>query len=149
MSKLFPEDQVTSWDDEPPNIHIIGNLPFNVSTPLIFRWIRDISLQQGAWCYGRVPLTLTFQREVGERMVAQILDAQRSRMSIITQFYCDVSLLYLIRGDCFVPKPKVDVAVVKFVPRIQPIMDVPYDYMNKLVRHIFHYRQKYVHKGAW
>lgn len=43
MENLFSEENRRNWLEEPPNIHIIGNLPFNVSTPLIIRWLKDIS----------------------------------------------------------------------------------------------------------
>ena len=149
MTNIFPEDLVTPWDADPPNIHIIGNLPFNVSTPLIFRWIQQIANGTGVWRYGRVPLTLTFQHEVAERMVAPIMDKQRSRMSIICQNWCDLRFDYSIHGKAFVPPPDVCVGVVCFRPRKVPVVDVPYVYLNKVVRHIFHYRQKLARKGAW
>ena len=149
MTNIFPEHLITPWDGEHPNIHIIGNLPFNVSTPLVFQWIRDISMRSGAWRYGRVPMTLTFQHEVAERMVAPIMNKQRSRMSIITQNWCDLRFDYSINGKAFVPPPDVNVGVVCFEPRNEPIVDVSYEHLNKVVRNIFHYRQKYVHRGAW
>lgn len=49
MSELFPEEEVKDWSENPPKLSIVGNLPFNISTPLIFRWLEDISLQRGAW----------------------------------------------------------------------------------------------------
>lgn len=45
MSKMFRDDLRMTWEDRCPNIHLLGNLPFSVSTPLIVRWLRDISLQ--------------------------------------------------------------------------------------------------------
>ena len=62
---------------DPPPFHIIGNLPFNVSTPLLIRWLRSISRQSQAWCQGRVPMTLTFQKEVADRIVAPMLNKNR------------------------------------------------------------------------
>ena len=43
--------EASAWSGPPPKLHIIGNLPFNISTPLITRWLDDISSQQGAWRY--------------------------------------------------------------------------------------------------
>ena len=52
--------------DELPPFHICGNLPFNISLPLLFRILSDISEQKNVFELGRIPLTFTFQHEVGE-----------------------------------------------------------------------------------
>nr|CAI5837724.1 unnamed protein product [Callosobruchus analis]CAI5844028.1 unnamed protein product [Callosobruchus analis] len=54
-----------------------GNLPFSVSTHLIIKWLQAVSEKTSAWSFGRTSMTLTFQKEVGERMVASNLDIQR------------------------------------------------------------------------
>ena len=43
LAKSFPIEAIHQWEDKPPNIHILGNLPFNVATPLIIRWLNAIS----------------------------------------------------------------------------------------------------------
>lgn len=71
MEKLFPEELRRDWSQlEGPDIRVVANLPFNVSTPLIIKWIRAMSERSSIFSYGRVQLTLTFQHEVAYRMVA-------------------------------------------------------------------------------
>ncbi|XP_059469793.1 dimethyladenosine transferase 1, mitochondrial [Neocloeon triangulifer] len=144
MSKMFPEElRAQDWAHKPPPINIIGNLPFSVSTPLIIRWLMDISERQNVWTYGRVPLTLTFQKEVAERIVALERDKQRCRLSLMSQAYCDVELKFLIKGSSFVPKPDVDVGVVHMVPKSVPSVAVPFKVFEKVTRTVFCMRQKY------
>lgn len=148
MEKLFPTELIESWDGEPPKIHLIGNLPFNVATPLIIRWLKDISTKQNAWAYGRVRMTLTFQREVAERMIAKPGEAQRCRLSIMCQNWCNVDHKFNIPGRAFVPKPDVDVGVVHFIPRIEPQIPLDFSLVEKVIRCIFSFRQKHSKRGA-
>ena len=147
MDRLFPEEIIKSWQDEPPNISILGNLPFSVSTPLIIDYLENISNRTSLWRYGRVGLTLTFQKEVADRLAADILDKQRSRLSIMSQYLCKVKHKFTIPGKCFVPAPDVDVGVVTFLPRKQPLIRLPFKVVEKVVRHVFHYRQKKCKRG--
>ncbi|CAH8513846.1 unnamed protein product [Heterobilharzia americana] len=87
-------------------ICVIGNLPFNISTPLVCQWLHDIAERRGIWRYGRVPLILTFQKEVAERLAADVWDEQRSRLSIMSQAYCNVEYMKDIPGTAFLPPPK-------------------------------------------
>lgn len=146
FDNLFPEHLKREWEDSPPPIHVLGNLPFNVSTPLIIRWLRLLSERSGFYRMGRVPLTLTFQKEVAERMVAPVMDYQRTRLSIMCQHLCDVKMKFTIKGKYFVPPPKVDAAVVKFVPLVKPRIDLPFEVVEKFVRHLFQFRTKQIRK---
>jgi dimethyladenosine transferase 1 len=98
MQNIIPPDLASPWDGPPPNIHIIGNLPFSVSTPLLIQWLAAMSTRSGPWKFGRTKLTLTFQKEVAERMVAKINSSQRCRLSVMCQYLCDVHLKFVIPG---------------------------------------------------
>lgn len=95
----FPDCQATNWNDKNlPNVHLIGNLPFAISTRLLINWIRDMSLRKGAWTYGRSSLTLTFQLEVAQRIVAGMADDQRCRLSLMSQLWAKPELRFVIPG---------------------------------------------------
>jgi dimethyladenosine transferase 1 len=147
IGAVFPSENSSCWSDKPPNLHILGNLPFAVSLPLIIQWLHSISLRNGAWSHGRVPLTLTFQKEVAERLTAREMSDQRCRLSVIAQYLCNVKHVFTISGRSFVPAPDVDVGVVHFTPLIKPRIDAPFPTVVKLVRHVFHYRQKMCKHG--
>ncbi|XP_050295552.1 dimethyladenosine transferase 1, mitochondrial [Anthonomus grandis grandis] len=128
-------------------IHLIGNLPFSISTALIIKWLEHISQKSSAWTYGRTPMTLTFQKEVGERMIANNNEKQRCRLSVMCQLWCNVEYKFTIPGTAFVPKPDVDVAVVTLVPLKKPLIDIAFKTVEKVVRAIFNTRQKYCIRG--
>ncbi|XP_056649095.1 dimethyladenosine transferase 1, mitochondrial [Diorhabda sublineata] len=135
------------WFEAPPPVHLIGNLPFSVSTNLIIRFLQAISEKNSAWTFGRSSMTLTFQKEVGERMVAPIMDKQRCRLSVMCQLWCEVQYKFTIPGKAFVPKPDVDVAVMTLVPLKYPLVDLPFKMVEKVLRTIFNMRQKYCIRG--
>ncbi|CDW57006.1 ATP bind 1 and RrnaAD and FPL and C2 domain conta ining protein [Trichuris trichiura] len=156
LSDKFPASARRFWEDDPPPIFIVGNLPFSVSTNLIIssiafirRWLRAMSLREGPFWYGRSVLTLTFQKEVGERMIAPILVDQRCRLSVMCQFMSHVKRRFTIPGwrRAFVPQPEVDVAVMQFTPRVEPLIEQHFDLVEKFCRHLFHFKNKYCIRG--
>jgi len=142
MEHLLPSSHKVSWDSPSPDIEIIGNLPFNVSTPLIIRWLRSMSEQNNIWSFGRVPLTLTFQLEVAQRMAAPPGNPIRSRLSVVCQNWSRVNLKFTIPGSAFVPKPDVDVAAVTMHPLIVPYIEHPFPVVNKVVTVVFQGKKK-------
>ncbi|XP_011819768.1 PREDICTED: dimethyladenosine transferase 1, mitochondrial [Mandrillus leucophaeus] len=147
IEKAFSESLKRPWEDDPPNVHIIGNLPFSVSTPLIIKWLENISCRDGPFVYGRTQMTLTFQKEVAERLTANTGSKQRSRLSVMAQYLCNVRHIFTIPGRAFVPKPEVDVGVVHFTPLIQPKIEQPFKLVEKVVQNVFQFRRKYCHRG--
>jgi 16S rRNA (adenine1518-N6/adenine1519-N6)-dimethyltransferase len=102
-------------------IRIVGNLPYNISTPLLFRFatyaghIRDIHVM--------------LQREVVERMVAAPGDSEFSRLSVMLQYRFDMEKIYDVPADSFDPAPKVESAVV----RLTPLDPLPHPAHNETV----------------
>ncbi|KAM4693105.1 dimethyladenosine transferase 1, mitochondrial [Discoglossus pictus] len=147
MERAFPKHLQKQWEDDPPNVHIIGNLPFSVSTPLIIKWLEQVSNRDGPFTFGRTQMTLTFQKEVAERLTASTGSRQRSRLSVMSQYLCNVRNCFTIPGRAFIPKPDVDVGVVNFTPLIKPQIEQPFKLVEKVVQSVFHFRRKYCHHG--
>lgn len=129
------------WSDlKYPLVRVIGNLPFSVSTALLIKWLRHISLKESFWQYGRVPMLLTFQDEVAKRIVAEPAEQERSRLSLMVQNYCHIEYKFRISGKSFLPIAGVDTGVVRFHPRVEPYCTVPFKIYEKFIRNLFHHR---------
>lgn len=142
MAKIFPDSLRRDWKENQDSVRLLGNLPFNVSTPLIIRWLSNMCDRSSLFSYGRVPLTLTFQLEVAQRMIAAPGQSCRSRLSVMCQNWASVRHQFTIPGAAFVPKPEVDVAVVTFTPLITPYIDLPFPLVEKVITTIFHGKKK-------
>ncbi len=89
--------------------HIVSNLPYNVGTPLLIKWLT------GPW--QPLSMTLMFQLEVALRVVAPVGDDDYGRLSVISQVLCDCEKIMDLPARAFTPPPKVDSAVVKLLPK--------------------------------
>lgn len=147
LETMFPDSVKHNWDDKPPKTHLIGNLPFSVSTILLVRWLQAISTRTGAWSFGRTRMTLTFQKEVAQRIVADISSMHRCRLSVMCQNWCNIKYNFEISGESFVPPPDVDVGVVTLTPLINPIIDLDFKMIEKFLRTTFNTRQKFCRKS--
>ncbi|XP_018406300.1 PREDICTED: mitochondrial dimethyladenosine transferase 1 [Cyphomyrmex costatus] len=143
IESLFPLEKKRDWNDKSPDIFVIGNLPFSLATHLIIKWLHAISEQRGPWAFGRTKMTLTFQKEVAERLVAQPMGEQRCRLSVMAQTWTFPVLRFIIPGEAFVPKPNVDVGVVSFTPLVKPRTQYDFKFFEMITRHVFSFRQKY------
>ena len=94
--------------------HIVANLPYNVGTALLLRWL------EGPWPPWWSSLTLMFQREVAERIVAKPNSEHYGRLSIAAQWRASPRIALQVHRSSFVPPPKVASAVVHIVPAEQP-----------------------------
>lgn len=103
------EPALLSARSMPVQAHIVSNLPYNVGTPLLIKWLT------GPW--QPLSMTLMFQLEVALRVVAPVGDDDYGRLSVIAQVLCDCEKLMDLPARAFTPPPKVDSAVVKLVPK--------------------------------
>jgi len=144
MENLFPDNVRKAWDGDVPDLRVIGNLPFNVSTPLLIKWIAAISEQRNIFSYGRVPLLLTFQHEVAHRIIAPPTDPERSRLSVICQNYARCEYEFMIPSGAFVPEPQVQVGFVSIKPLVEPYINLPFPLVNKVISTVFQGKKKIV-----
>lgn len=94
-----------------PPRQVVANLPYNVATPLLIGWLRQAALWER--------LTLMFQLEVAERIVAKPDSPAFGRLSVLVQWTCRTALLMRLPPAAFVPPPKVWSAVVGLVPHAE------------------------------
>jgi 16S rRNA (adenine1518-N6/adenine1519-N6)-dimethyltransferase len=91
---------------------IVANLPYNIATPLLLRWLDEARAYES--------LTLMFQKEVAERLAAKTDGEAYGRLTIVAQWLCDVHLAFDVPPQAFVPPPKIISTVVQLIPRAAP-----------------------------
>lgn len=118
---------------------IVANLPYNIATALLIGWLRQARAFAG--------LTLMFQREVAERLVARPGAAAYGRLSVITQWLCRTSLAFAVDRRAFVPTPKVTSVVVSLDPYPAPLADATWPALEAVTRAAFAGRRKMLRRS--
>lgn len=119
---------------------LVGNLPYNISTPLMFHLMEQRKLP--------ADMHFMLQKEVVDRLIAQPGSKTWGRLSLMTQNLAEISKLIDVPPEAFSPKPRVDSAIVRLVPRPSPL--VPKEHQqafNKLVAQAFTMRRKTLRNG--
>lgn len=119
---------------------ICSNLPYNVGTELLINWLHQIVDGKNI-----KSLTLMFQKEVAQRIVANVGDAQYGRLSVLANLICDTKILFDVPNTAFVPRPKVQSAVVSLIPnknKIEKIIDI--NKLEKITAKLFGQRRKMI-----
>ncbi len=120
--------------DERP-LRVIGNLPYNISTPLIFHLL-EFATQIS-------DMHFMLQQEVVDRMAAKIGNSNYGRLSIMVQYHCQVTALFDVPPMAFDPPPKVDSKIVRLAPyAIIPFPAKNYAHFANVVKHAFNQRRK-------
>lgn len=119
------------------NIRVFGNLPYNISTPLLFHLLN--------FKEQLLDMHFMLQKEVVDRISASPNSKAYGRLSVVIQYLCKVEPLFVVSKDAFRPKPKVESAIIRLTPykaNENPYQPVSTDALMKAVRFAFAMRRK-------
>ena len=116
-------------------LRIIGNLPYNISTPVLFYLLKY---------YEKIEdMSFMLQLEVVERMSANVGDKNYGRLSLMLQYFCKAQKLFDVSPQAFTPVPKVNSAIVRLTPhKVLPVAAKDPDCLKVVVRTAFNQRRK-------
>ena len=131
-------DETTFFKDK---LIVFGNLPYNISTEIISKWI--INLKDKFWfeC-----LVLMFQKEVADRIIAELNTSSYGRLSIICNWKLNISKICDIKPESFFPKPNVDSSLLFFYPKKNFVKINNTNNLEKVTRIFFNQRRKMLKK---
>ena len=113
---------------------IIANLPYNVGTKMLINWLKYVRHFE--------KFTLMFQKEVAERIIANVGSPNYGRLSILTNWLTKTRKLFDIPATAFIPVPKVTSSVIELIPRSKPIFDISFRSLEKITFLAFSQRRK-------
>ncbi len=129
------EFDLAELGENPAGLRVCGNLPYNISTPVLFRLLKMSHLI--------ADMTFMLQREVAERMTAAPGSRNNGRLSVMLAYYCAVERLFHVPPEAFRPRPKVHSAVVRLRPRRpRPLQAADENALAAVVRAAFGQRRK-------
>ena len=141
---LFNND-ILKFDEQSlskSKITVFGNLPYNISTEILCKWIINLNSQT----YWFNELILMFQKEVADRIVANFDTSAYGRLAILTNWRLSVKKIFDIRPECFSPKPKIESSVLYFTPKNDFIKIKDPKNIEKISRIFFMHRRKMLKK---
>lgn len=119
---------------------VCANLPYNVGTELLINWLHQIAKGKKI-----KSLTLMFQKEVAERIIAEPGSKQYGRLSVLANLVADTKILFYVPNTAFVPRPKVQSAVVQIIPNLNKIKKIDdITKLEKLTAKLFGQRRKMI-----
>ena len=117
------------------NYKIVANLPYNVATPLLIKWLSQSPI-------GWDSLTLMFQKEVAQRICAQPGEDNYGRLAVLSNWLAETRIEFDVPADVFVPPPKVTSAIVSLIPREHPLAEADISTLEKVTAAAFGQRRK-------
>lgn len=130
---------IKSLDAYQKKVKIIANLPYNIATKLLFKWLLNLENIE--------LMILMFQKEVADRIVAKSNSKAFGRLSVMVNFFCETRKLFDISPSSFTPPPKVTSSLVMIKPRAKPIMNVDFKMLEKVCAAAFSQRRKMIKTG--
>lgn len=132
------EDDALEFDESKiangRKIKVIANLPYNIATELLFKWLNNINLFSS--------MTLMFQKEVADRIMAAPGNKAYGRLSIIAQWLCNVRHEFDINPAAFFPPPKVTSSLITLIPRPKPLAEADKNILEMICKAAFGQRRK-------
>lgn len=136
--KVFRENKLSGI-----NAAICSNLPYNVGTELLIQWLHYVSDKSSPIQISS--MTLMFQREVAERIIAKVGDKQYGRLAVLVSLVADAKILFNVPNTAFVPQPKVQSAIVQVIPNLDKIKSLSnLSNIEKLTAKLFGQRRKMI-----
>ena len=131
-------DETKLFDEQ---VTVFGNLPYNISTEILSKWI--INLKDNFWfeC-----LVLMFQKEVADRIIAEFDTSDYGRLSIICNWKLNIKKICDIKPEAFFPKPKIHSSLLLFHPKKNFIKINNPNNLEKVTRIFFNQRRKMLKK---
>jgi len=115
-------------------LRIVGNLPYNISTPLLFKLFNQIHSIRDMY--------FMLQLEVVNRLTAEHSHSDYGRLSVMSQYYCQSEKLFTVPPEAFVPRPKVMSAIVRLIPQNQKNDFTDTEVLGKILIQAFSMRRK-------
>ena len=139
---LSTQPAIDSGVNTPKKLRVVGNLPYNISTPILFHLLDAVEVVQDQH--------FMLQKEVIDRMVAGPSTAAYGRLSVMLQWRYAMENVLFVPPESFDPPPRVDSAVVRMVPHAHPVA-VPVQLLSEIVRVAFSQRRKIMRHtlGKW
>lgn len=116
-------------------MRLFGNLPYNISTPLLLHLLSFINQIQDTH--------FMLQKEVAERIAAEPGGKEYGRLSVMIQYFCEATLLFDVPPTAFYPQPKVISSIIRLTPHaVSPFPQVPFEKLESVVKQGFAFRRK-------
>lgn len=119
---------------------VLANLPYNISTVLLLKWLQQIRNDSSSYSF----LSLMFQKEVADRILSGHGNKVYGRLSVLAQWLCDVKRLFDLPPSAFTPPPKVSSTVLHFRPRKLQESSPSFSVMEEILAAAFQQRRKMI-----